>query len=189
MNSYDPAKVFDISGPRPTPTSRPIIVGHRPTMSDPMMKRAPAPKSAARLEGTPPHVPPESHLAKSIAVSEEMHASITSAAQPLANISIPPEPSTEVPAPISATPDPANPGLGPSPIAVAPAVAPLQPVPEPHFQSLPLSHSPASSLGLRALFLWLAVVIFLAAAGVYLALDSNLVSNNIKLPFHIFGGQ
>lgn len=53
----DESKVFDVTKPgrtTPDPTSRPVIVGHRPEMPDPMVKEE-APKESAS-SGTPIHI-------------------------------------------------------------------------------------------------------------------------------------
>lgn len=66
----EPGKVFDVSKPSrrtPSSTSRPIIVGHRPSVPDPMMRPAsapmPPPAHTALPETTPPQpaIAPASH--------------------------------------------------------------------------------------------------------------------------------
>jgi hypothetical protein len=85
-------RVFDVSGPQPTPTSRPIIVGHHPTMNDPMVRRAPAPVTAKRINVKPEeHGEPESHLAKEIPVPPEIQQHIEKARKPLAGMVLPVE--------------------------------------------------------------------------------------------------
>ncbi len=88
MKPEDFSKVFDVSKPRPSATSRPIIVGHRPEMPDPMMRRPQAPAK-------PQHIrpPKQQHgdsvqfqQARSIPVTQEMREEIVHARTPLANM-------------------------------------------------------------------------------------------------------
>jgi len=82
-NKPGPAKVFDVGRPSPVHTSKPIIVGHRPAMADPMVRRP-----------APPMRPPtqaHDHDNKIIPVSPQSKASIIQAAKPLAGIELPVE--------------------------------------------------------------------------------------------------
>ena len=60
------SKVFDVSKPSrhtPSSTSRPIIVGHRPSMPDPMMRPAPVPMPPPAHPALPETSPPQPVIA------------------------------------------------------------------------------------------------------------------------------
>jgi hypothetical protein len=158
----DPDKIFDVTTPRPSSTSRPIIVGHMPTTADPMVARV----SSALPQSPPAPMSIQTHQAKVIPVSNDMRDELAK----------PPTPMPE-----------SNPT--PAPNAV---VAPTQPIPamptrlEVH--SLPVAHEPVSGAHrLRALLVWLVVIVILAGVGGFLALDAGIIHSSLKLPFHIFG--
>ncbi|MDB5161389.1 MAG: hypothetical protein JWO96_769 [Candidatus Saccharibacteria bacterium] len=187
-NKQDFSKVMDVSPPRPSQTSRPIIVGHRPMMSDPMMTRPPIPQ--APVNAAPAQV--ESHQAKTIPVSHNGQTAPTVQVPPTP--AAPPPPSVQTPAEIPAAPqtalaaefEPA--AMPPADVvnaALSPAPAPAGPL---HLQSLPVSHAPVTGQGrLRVLMGWLFILLALGAVGAYLAIDAGLIGSSINLPFHIFG--
>lgn len=203
MPEPDFSKVFDVSKPKATPTSRPVIVGHRPIMADPMMARPskPAGPSTPVTEAPSELVP---HQAKTIPVTTEVSEEIKKAAEtapgvePASQPAAPAQPEPPAPAeePHSQPPSSAEPKtaelakvpLTPAPAAAAPLpVAPTMPTVLPHLNSLPVSHeSVTSARRLKALIFWLAILAFLGLVAAYLAIDAGLVSIGIKLPFHVF---
>lgn len=243
MKRDDTPKIFDVSRPsrsNPDNTSRPLIVGHRPQMVDPMVNRPDKPSKTddspttqiVSSSGTTHHSMltahgddtaaasiPEHHQAKVISVSEDIKNNLAVAEQtpaqpqPETPPSLPsPEPPASEPAPSanqeepSPAPTPASELNTPEPLPAAPASPTSEPITHPdtaptpghqqavsaevHHQSLPMGHAPITSTRrLKHMLLWLFVVIFLAFFLGYIAIDSGFISTNIKLPFHIFGGQ
>jgi len=132
-NDSNENKVFDVGKPLPQSTSRPIIVGHRPVMPDPMVNRphpqTPAGKPTLTPVPAPPHIPkpppqnsptPQSadHTGKSIAVSPESQHEILKAAKPLD-----PQFANEPPA----SRPPAEPASIPAVPSQSPATPPMPP--------------------------------------------------------------
>lgn len=207
-------KFFDVARPsqmNPSSTSRPVIVGHRPMMVDPMVRggATPSPQPVDPLPA--PQPAPPAHVAKVIAVSDEVKKDLdidvdiaTSASSTLApafesglgEVKSPEEPSAMTPEP--SPPTQRQPSPEKNPVFSTNLAAPPQPVAqlsqvEPDLSRLPhmpVSHMPVTSSGrIKNFLLWSFVFIFLLAFGGYLAIDAGLVSSNIDLPFHIFNGQ
>jgi uncharacterized membrane protein len=199
-------KFFDVARPdqmNSSATSRPVIVGHRPMMVDPMVRGAKTPQSSSGQAAAPVH------KAKIIEVSDEVKNEIAvaeKAPEPLAPSS-PPAPVSadltgigEIPTAASA-PDPAaeSPALEASAPAAdtvqspAPTAAAETLVPTPdlsHIPHVPVSHQPAYKGGkLKNLLIWTGVALILTGFGAYLAIDAGLVGSSVQLPFHIFSLQ
>jgi hypothetical protein len=206
-------KFFDVARPNqinPSSTSRPVIVGHRPMMVDPMVRGGVTPSSPPLVDPLPAPPPaPPAHVAKVITVSDEVKkdlglevANATSASSTLApafasglgEVKSPEEPPamTPEPTPAQQLPPEKNPKFSTNLAAPPEAVAPLPRV-EPdlsHLPHIPVSHMPATSSGrVKSFLLWSFVLMFLLAFGGYLAIDAGLVSSSIDLPFHIFNSQ
>jgi hypothetical protein len=200
MERRDYTKVFDVSRPSrtgPDPTSRPVIVGHHPMMTDPMVNKAPIHANPdAGIDATP-------HHAKVIQVTNEVRQHIAQAQPPspdeLAAEAAAEEKKTTMP---PATVAPGLQSMAPMPVApqTMPALpvqqsAPVPPTPAPEpdltqIQHVPVSHMSVSSSGrLRSVGLWLIVGIFLIIFGLYLAVDAGFIQTSVNLPFHIFSRE
>jgi hypothetical protein len=187
----DENRVFDVSKPgrgSPSPTSKPIIVGHQPRINDPMVNKeeggglnfgteAPATKitvqDAIHAHGIEPPASDEPKHDSWIAPEpEEPKPAEAPAPDPA------PAPTT-LPEPFPAAHEPSNPPARDD--APNPAVA--EPVPDfsGHVEGLHLS--PPKKKG-NTKYAILGVVILLIAA--YLAIDSGAIGSGINLPFHIF---
>lgn len=214
MNSELQPKVFDVGHAKPAATSKPVIVGHRPVMPDPMMRpAAPRPASAPSSGSHPPvgikqpaqptpagPINPHGHTAKSIPVSQAQIQAILKATRPLD-----PQLANQASAPAA----PADPPLvataaAPSPsVSTGPALAvalqaelaqpPTEPVPQvinnpTGVHSLPVSHHPPSST-LKFTLMWIISIGLVILIAAYLFIDAGIIKSSIKLPFHIFNGQ
>ena len=204
MNPDAMPKVFDISKPRPSSSGRPVIVGHQPTMPDPMVKRpaAPAPVAPTTAPTTPVREP--SNEGKTIPVTDDMRQAIFTAHYPLEAIkpaepvapttdshqTVPSAPSEAAPTPPVVPAEPAISAPETSPPVTPPAPVPtpeVQPAAEPHFHSLPVAHEPVTAPRmLRRIILWLIVFLLLAAVAAYLLIDAGIIHSNVNLPVHIF---
>lgn len=186
----DKSQVFDVSRPanvEPSPTSRPIIVGHQPIMNDPMVREnAPQPVNVGDDSAT--HYVPVS-VAPAVPAEPTIPAPI-------------PEPMPQMPSenlpqldtqPTIASETPALPGGMIAPGSTAPAVAavPHQPMPAPDLQAKVESHplfASGSSLPagkkrrFRTLLLW-SVLVLIILAGAYAAVDAF---TSTKLPYEFF---
>lgn len=176
-------RVFDVSKPprgTPSPTSRPIIVGHQPAMNDPMVRDAndlpampsepkPIPVQAHEDNVPQPAVPP---------LAAEHPESVMAAAEPPASTEYVPTgdmgltPMSELlgnqDKPAEKFEMPPHSSFNPS----EPVVQPL--VNSGH-------HHRSGKKGL-----WAIIVIILILIAAYLAIDSRLIKTSINLPFHIF---
>lgn len=207
----DENRVFDVTKPghsSPDATSKPIIVGHRPTMSDPMMTDS-HDSAGSYIESPPTQItvkdethdqPLETHAEKSITPDPDNSSTwITPPAfgakpqdsSPAPDLDIPPpepelppaEPKTDSEPEPKTEFAPENPGAGAvdeiSPLADQPAYdGPIEPIG--NSEGVHLSEPKPKSR--RRL---IAPVILLLLAGAYLAIDSGLVKTSINLPFHI----
>lgn len=212
-NKPGPTKVFDVGQPQSSPTSKPIIVGHRPVMTDPMVHRplaqasqppakadinppvgpaSLAPPAGAVLspQSTPPRIHPSSHMAKTVAVSEEKQDEILKATKPF-DLKLAEETSAQTaPAPTAPAAGAASPALTAALEAELAQPDPLPTPAAPHIHSLPVSHgSPHSSDRLRFILIWAVSIIVVLFIGAYLFIDAGIIKSNINLPFHIFNGQ
>ncbi|MBX4197421.1 hypothetical protein KW801_02595 [Candidatus Saccharibacteria bacterium] len=198
----DENRVFDVAKPghaSPQATSKPVIVGHQPTMSDPMVKgdepndteptrimvhdenRLPTPEEPADL-GAPAIMEPKDDLP----AENNMEAL---ADQPLIPMPDEPKPdfesasehqspfetheTTDTSVHETSAPDPDQ--LPDTP----PDDAPIEPIG--HVEGLHVS-PPRRRLSLK----WVSLVILLLIAGAYLAIDDGLIGSSINLPFHVF---
>jgi hypothetical protein len=201
-------RVFDVTRPghsNPDTTSKPIIVGHRPTLSDPMVTDSHDP-AGSYVEAAPTQItvkdephdqpPPEADSQKSATPEPDTSSSwITS---PAFGADSPAEPAVPELGQLSPEPEvpPAEPATEPetnseifptdtppenqAPITDRPAEeTPIEPVGD--TEGLHVSEpKPKRRLGLVAL------VLLLLLAGAYAAIDSGLIKTSINLPFHIF---
>lgn len=157
-------RVFDITGPgrsAPGPNARPMIVGHRPAVTDPMVRP---------IERTQPLAPNQPQP------TDGLHL------QPSTNLT----PSSQTP-----TPTPALTGFSPLPPGldniVSSSQTPVQPqTPSDNLPPLPLSHEHGHHGGKSRSFMWLILLILTLLIGVYLAIDSGLIKTSINLPVHVF---
>lgn len=187
---------FDIKQPgrvQPQPTSRPVIVGHHPSMPDPMLARRPlqhqprppAPRPAAAPQ---PQVPPPPPLVDGILRPPELDESAVEDARKGAPAIIEGEPLQSPPfaspAPETEPPRSHFPS-GPTLSAVTPA--PIEHAPQATVVSeanKPLE-LPAAEHKTHA-WRWLLVFIILVLVGLYLLIDAEVINTNIKLPFELF---
>ena len=136
MKPEDFSKVFDISKPRPSSTSRPVIVGHQPTMTDPMVNRPATPQAPAVSQPPPKVAVPDgmSYQAKTVEVSDQMRQEIASARAPLADVDVnnPPPVTSPAPSPQAVPAVQALPAVPPLPAeGQPPAAMPVTPDPLP----------------------------------------------------------
>jgi hypothetical protein len=185
----DESRVFDVSKPSkvsPPATSRPVIVGHHPEMSDPMVK-----EESHESTKIPVNIAPIS-IGQAIQNHEASHAD-----EPIEN-ELPED--QGAPAVLSDPQDaddaPAEPPHDAESVAEGPftdmepetPVVPDSPLPEaaaheqPHIEGLHFTQPPRR--GGRAKYALIGLLILIIAA--YLAIDAGLVGAGINLPFHIF---
>ncbi|HET9850044.1 MAG TPA: hypothetical protein VFP35_00210 [Candidatus Saccharimonadales bacterium] len=144
----EPYKVFDVAKPRPSHTSRPIIVGHHPEMTDPMVRRPdgpisrPQPPAEPASTSTTIKVPindsPPVHQAKDIPVTDEIREAIAKAHSPKVDVSILDQPAAATPADSTApavisSPGPIESASAPAPPAERDIISPepVMPMAEP----------------------------------------------------------
>ncbi|MBA3757452.1 hypothetical protein H0X09_01135 [Candidatus Saccharibacteria bacterium] len=205
----DKERIFDVSRPHrtgPTPTSKPIIVGHHPIVNDPMMKEKEDEddlfSSHIEKKVTPVHVTmhdnetevneaSEGHETHNISSSEEPETEHTS------------DESTHEPHYKALTPieeDSTHKEFDDTPSEPRyTSVESLmeekhEPLPstghhsygsEPPITALPLPHPKGAGphSPFKKIVAWFFALLFLGAVGGYLAVDAGLVVANIKLPF------
>ncbi len=193
MPKDDEGQVFDVSKPNrsaPNPTSRPIIVGHQPMMSDPMVKDDK--DDSAQLPR------PSEHKTITINAPDDDSASevpVTNSAPPA------PKVASEHPESIAATAA-AAPIAEQAAQALPPGELHLTPVDDlighPHHANLHhSSHQPTHQVTEPQLRhqtkdksskkgLWVLLLLLLLVVASYLVLDARLIKTSIKLPFHVF---
>ncbi|MBX4191019.1 hypothetical protein KW794_02940 [Candidatus Saccharibacteria bacterium] len=187
----DESRVFDVSKPNkvsPTPTSRPVIVGHHP-MNDPMVREQGDFGSEA---AAPPTKIPVSDGEDGVTVEQAMeaHQAADTATQGSpAVFSDPPE----EPSPPPFTPELTHPSesIGEGPFtAVEPPhnpqpdselPAPSEPH-ESHITGLSLADPKPKRRGLK----WVLIGLMVLLITVYLVIDSGVINTGFKLPFHVF---
>ena len=209
----DENRVFDVTKPKdvsPSATSKPVIVGHHPVASDPMVKDTEKPAE----EATHIKVIDESHENKAPETAGPgEHTALDNSPAPPDAAAIFSEPPDETAAPVekmaetenipaAKTPEmaidpvtPAEPSVFPeAPSTEAPAEplppddeespAPAEAVPasQPHIEELHFSEKNIKRSWWKPVLL----ALLLLLVGAYLAIDSGLVNANINLPFHIF---
>jgi hypothetical protein len=206
----DETRVFDVTRPShvsPPATSKPVIVGHQPGTSDPMVREESSPFGTekpsvpeptkirvtddspdGRAPITEPLAPSEPpHSDPKTSPSPQSHYEGTAANESPAIFSAPDDAITEPPASPSEPPQ--------TPISTEPSPPPDSPVP-PTADPLQSNDIP-STANIEGLHFtqppthrgWLKIVIVLLLAALiagYLAVDAGLVGSGINLPFHIF---
>lgn len=188
MTPEDQQQFHDINRPGhtgPTPTSRPVIVGHRPAMPDPMVNHRPvhhqpqAPvvhtpepsRGGPSIDGFMP--PPTHHHATEPSPQPMPDNSQVLAGEPLQ--SPPFVPTSQHPHHQSTTHHQAT---------ILPEADPLF-----HGHHDAGEHSQITHAGLasKRTKMWAPlIVLILLIIAMYLAIDSGLIGNGIKLPFHLF---
>lgn len=179
-------RIFDVSKPNraaPSATSKPIIVGHHPIMSDPMVTgrdnepaRPPAePQPFTPAASEPETLPAMSHSFPSISDNTEPLPPVDGGVGgPSDNLTISPDPS------------PANlPGGGDQQFIRPDQTAPQHswsPPDHPAVTPAPINYHSRGSKKIVTLV----VIVLVVIVGVYLAVDAGLIGKNINLPFHIF---
>jgi hypothetical protein len=173
-------RVFDVTRPshvNPSATSKPVIVGHQPTMSDPMVKdqgglgseptRIPINVSPSLESGTMSE-PPVENTSSDILESPAPAPAPEPAAQsfePPAAFSAPSQFSTPTPTP-------------PQPETALPSV---DVTPQPHIEELHFAEPKR-----RRKWPMFVLVLLALLVGAYLAIDSGLINSSVKLPHHFF---
>lgn len=182
-------RIFDISKPNrtaPGASGRPIIVGHHPTMADPMIApQANEPTTepqgtdySGQMEAVPmPQEPPK----------ESAFPSYTSAATPS---SLPPvDPS--ISHGFIENNKPVETPLAPPIADIQSFMRPDQPETPPSWESDDHSKVTPAPVGHRTKNKskkapWIVAAILVVLAGAYLAIDAGVFGSSINLPFHIF---
>jgi hypothetical protein len=191
----DESRVFDVSKPSkvsPPATSKPVIVGHHPEMSDPMVKDESHDSTKIPVMVAPISVGQavQEHETESQAADfkdSDVHGEPEEQGVP-AVFSEPQDPDSL----LAETPHEAE-SVGQGPFTSADPVTPDEPVipdsplPEadheqPHIEGLQFSQPPTK--GGRTKYMLIGLLILIAAA--YLAIDSGLINAGFKLPFHVF---
>lgn len=173
----DETRVFDVARPgrsSPDATSKPVIVGHHPTMNDPMMKEADSP-SPTRIDVQDSGVD-GSAIASSGDSTEFSPMSFN----------------TESPT-IEETPEPGIIGPEASFGQVFPNQQADIPQAAEHAQTpagLPAHHEEGLHVGppkrRKKRLMPAIILILLLLTGAYLAIDSGLIKTGFKMPFHVF---
>ncbi len=175
-------KKFDLTHPgqvSPHASGRPVIVGHHPMMTDPMLRPTHhIPQSQQTVPQPIPRPQP--------AYSEPPNA--MGATQPQQPIQ--PQQPMVPPTPQPSPNQPFEPiGALPSQIQPLPAVSDgLTPQPQQHMaqHELPISNHKTTEFGLKKFLLWIVMPLLGLLVLSYLLIDAGVVNTNIKLPFHIF---
>ena len=185
----DETRVFDISRPghsSPNPTSKPIIVGHHPTMADPMVNK--------EMPDSPQHIPVnDTSVQPAPADNEPLRGGedtslFAASANTGSTLSHSDEP-TLTPSPEasddSSSVFPTNEPETPSPEVPAEAMPdsePMPPVEQPaHVEGLHVETPKRRGPFMKILLLLLVLLV----AG-YLLIDSGVIKTGINLPLHIF---
>lgn len=208
----DENRVFDVTKPKdvaPSATSKPVIVGHQPMASDPMVKETDKPAEDAthikviddsQKDEAPSASEPEAHTALNNSPAPPDAAAIFS--EPSADSNEP----AEKPADTEAQPGPKTSEMAIDPVGEAePAVfpeapsteRPAEPPADSETEPMAIESAPAEQPRIEELHFseknikrswWKPVllVIILLLIAAYLAIDSGLINANINLPFHIF---
>lgn len=178
--------VFDVNKPdkvQPQPTSRPVIVGHHPTMPDPMLAKRPLhhqPRPPAPSPPPPPLIdgilrPPEAHQPvddgpkgpPAIIEGEPLQSPPFAAAAPEAQ-----PPASHFPS------GPTLSSVTPAPIEHAPRATVVGEVNKP-------LEMPAVKHDVH-LWRWLVVFTILVLVGLYLLVDAEIINVGFNPPFEIF---
>ncbi len=183
MDRNDGPTVFDINKPQTygaSPSSRPIITGHQPTMPDPMVNPSPdIGDSGSRInvqvgsDRSATGIDPDS-LASSLFASDQ--GSNEGAPQTSPSFRPPSSDMSGISAPPSAR---SFSDVSPTPSPEAPSVF--------DHRSANQKDAKKSKGGKSAIKLLLGLFVLLAIlAGLYGAIDKGLILDNVNLPFHIF---
>ncbi len=205
-------KVFDMKQPghgSPSASGRPVIVGHHPTMADPMLRPMSHthPSPAGPISLTPhdnlrSYQPSESFSTPSAdPVQPAQPAPVFPPTPPaetsydstaLGTLTTPPLTSETVPVPSTETPpaptDRTTLGASSS-LNQTQTVAPLpgqEQIQHAVHHELPIVESRSGSSIIKKVLLLLVLPLLLIGVGAYLVLDAQLVDNKIKLPYEFF---
>lgn len=188
----DPDRVFDVSRPGRTAagaTSRPLVVGHRPQVTDPMVQEDnPYAEFGEEKKVTPvpvtwdapeenAHTPAANDFGGNSAFEESSLQDNAVATEPEVDVETKAthhenRPSVDTLfAPDNHADKSSWTGDGQPPVT-----------------ALPLAHSAGAGprRSVKKMLAWLGAFLVLAGAGTYLAIDAGLVGANIKLPFEFF---
>lgn len=181
-------RVFDVSKPNrsaPSASGRPIIVGHHPIMSDPMVRRhdSEPPPAASQPEPISPPIEapavPHTMTHDFPSVSHQKEETLPPVDGDLANIS------DSLSADTEATPT----GVGGNDqqfIHPEQAEKPQHhwtpPSDRPSVTPAPIGHHPRGKKKVAGLIALVVAVLI----GAYLLIDANVVGKDIDLPFHVF---
>ena len=197
-------RVFDVARPgrtAPEPTSKPVIVGHHPTQSDPMVNEERHPMDFG-TEAEPTKIsivddsPAEHHAepGPEPSAAPPAHPSPPDLNAPAAEFHHDePVSEPEVPAPESTPETSSEPqsGLGePAQADGGSTDTPIEPAP-PSEDAVPESMGHVEALHFQpdhhgGRGKWIILVLLILLAGAYLAIDSGLIASSVKLPFHVF---
>jgi len=210
----DETRVFDVTRPshvNPPATSKPVIVGHQPQASDPMVKdgdihfgtEKPEPQTTkiqimddslgSGSEHSQPAEPADNSHPEPVAFPAGHHQTVEPPAAHTEDDTSPaifsePEPEGQAAGPPATPPEPmpaATPQADLPPESTAPAMPQEQatePVQPGHIESLHFSQPPSGGGTMK----FILPLILLLLAGAYLAIDAGLIGGGINLPFHIF---
>jgi hypothetical protein len=192
---FEEDRVFDVTKPKhvsPAATSKPVIVGHQPMISDPMVKDeaagSPQPTRITVNDGSEDKSL-DHHMAETSApaiIDPPVHHPEPAAEQHHDSLS-PPAP------PVMAEPDHHQPPVQhetvsdepewpPRPAPSEPLPPMADPAPQPaHIEGLHISPPRRRGRGLKLFF-----VLILLLVVAYLVLDSRLIKNSINFPFDVF---
>ncbi len=158
MQPQTPRTFSDIMPPKPSPSSRPIIVNNQP-VRDP---------TVTRIEvNSPPPVTPSPR------VTPQQFAPLTPI-QPIAPAAQTPPVNNFVPVPSTPPAQPPKFGMLQSKVDAHPLFSGAR------------EEAPKKPRGLIAKLLWTIAILLVILATVYVVIDSGAVNTNINLPFHIF---
>lgn len=188
----DKHKPFDMTHPNqvtPHSAGRPVIVGHHPVMSDPMLRP---------MHHTPPQ--PQPSLPPQPAPTDPY-----SPQPPLADPQPQPQPHPYIPQPTAVPPQPVQPAAQPfepigalptqpaaqvpPPAAGQPPMPPGSPAPHMAHHELPIANHKSKGFGIKKVLLFIVLPLLALFVLFYLLIDAGVINSNVNLPFHIFKKQ
>jgi hypothetical protein len=182
----DETRVFDVARPghsSPSPTSKPVITGHHPAMSDPMVREdsASTPTQIPIQDSSEPAIMDTGGTSNIFGEPANSEPMLSHPAEPQM-----PPPSPEPFAPLntdsSVFPTNNQPEPDPMPEATPVTGEPEAPAEHPgHVEGLHVS--PAKR---RSPLMVIVLVALLLLVGAYLLIDSGKLNSGINLPFHVF---
>ena len=200
----DETRVFDVTRPshvNPPATSKPVIVGHQPENTDPMVREESSPFGTEKPNMPEPtkiqvtdelsnsHAPiiEPPHSEPSVPTNPDNHSEADAASESPAIFSAPDDDKTDAPPSTETAPSEVSSETNaPSPDATLPEPAgPLSESDMPsnsHIEGLQFTQPPTH----RSWFKIILVLLLALIIGAYLAVDAGLVNAGIDLPFHIF---